>query len=73
LFSVNQTFEANVFDVPKPSFAALGQCASSPGAPGAIALVVCPNKAGQMSNETVVMAMERSICVEIRKGSCRRS
>jgi hypothetical protein len=61
LFSVNQTFEASVFEVPKPFFAALGQCASKPGAPGARLLVACPNKAGQLNNDTVAMTMNRSI------------
>jgi hypothetical protein len=61
LFSVNQTFEASVFEVPNPFFAALGQCASIPGAPGAIRLVACANKVEQQSIETVDMTMDRSM------------
>jgi hypothetical protein len=61
LFSVNQTFEAKVFDVPNPFFAALGQCASLPGAPGARALVACANKAEQEKSQIVEMTISRSI------------
>jgi hypothetical protein len=61
LFSVNQTFEASVFEVPKPFFAALGQCASPPGAPGAVWLVACANKAGQGKSRNVEMKISRDI------------
>src|SRR5678815_3958585 len=61
LFSVNHTFESRVFDVPNPFFAALGQCASSPGAPGASPLVDCPDKAEQPSKVNDVMAMNRNM------------
>jgi hypothetical protein len=61
LFSVNQTFEAKVFEVPNPFLAALGQCASLPGAPGASTLVVCANKPEHEKSKIVEMTISRNI------------
>src|SRR6266478_727312 len=73
--SVNQTFEDSVFDVPKPFFAALGQCASRPGPPAANLLVVCPNKAVQPRIDIVEIRRGRSIVFSnwIPKRKLRRS
>jgi hypothetical protein len=65
LFSVNQTFEASVLELPNPFFAALGQCASMPGAPGASLLVVCPNKAVQLDNEIIDIRMGRNMTSDL--------
>jgi hypothetical protein len=61
LFRVNHTFEARVFAVPNPFLAALVQCASRPGAPGATALVACANKADGLSNRIVEIAIDRNM------------
>jgi hypothetical protein len=64
---VNQTFDAVVFEVPKPFLAALGQWASAPGAPGGGVLVVCANKAGQTIQKMMQTIAKRTIiCFEKR-------
>jgi hypothetical protein len=61
LLRVNQTFDAEVVEVPNPFLAALGQCASSPGAPGATLLVASANKGAQEKPMIVEMTIARNI------------
>src|SRR4030095_6049912 len=57
--SVNQIFDLREVEVPNPFFAALGQCASMPGPPGANCKVGSANTDGIAHTAVIQMTTKR--------------
>src|SRR3981081_3780118 len=57
-----------LFAVPNPCLAALGQCASLPGAQGATRFVVCANKVVQPNTTVTTIEERRCIFIEVVYG-----